>query len=298
MKAPVVGYIRAESPEHAVALLHQHGEDAKLLAGGQSLLPMLNMRLARPSVLVDIGHIAGLDGVVADNDTVEVGALTTHHDMARLRLPHSRGVDALREAAGHIGHYPIRVRGTVGGSLAHADSTAEWALMALAMDATMLVTGPTGNREVAASGFFKGLFTTDLEPDEMIVGVRFRRAGGHARLEEYARRRGDFAIVAAASGVKVEGGRCVDAGIALGGVESMPVRVEAAERLLSGAWVADEAVHDELVREVAFVCSQAVSPGSDNHASREYRRRLVATLVDRSLRHALHSHAVLATAAT
>lgn len=298
MKAPVVAYIRAETSDHAVALLRQHGEDAKLLAGGQSLLPMLNLRLTRPSVLVDIGGIPGLDGITADADTVEVGALTTHHDMGALRLSNPVGAEALRAAAGHIGHYPIRVRGTVGGSLAHADSTSEWALMALAMDAVVLVTGPTGDREVAASGFFQGFFTTDLEPDEMIVGVRFGRAGARARLEEHARRRGDFAIVAAASSVRVDGGRCVDARIALGGVASMPIRVHAAERLLRGQAVDDEAARDELLREVAFVCSREVSPGSDNHASEAYRRRLAATLVDRSLRHSLDGHAATAAASS
>jgi carbon-monoxide dehydrogenase medium subunit len=292
VKPPPFRYTRAQSPEHAVSLLTEHGEDAKLLAGGQSLVPMLNLRLTRPSVLVDIGRIPSLDELRVRDDGVHVGALTTHRQMERLPSSRLAGLVALREAAGLIGHYPIRVRGTVGGSLAHADSASEWALMALAMDAVLTVRGPAGVRDLPSASFFKGFFTTALEQDEMIVDVRFQHVGAATRLEEHARRRGDFALVAAATSVSLEGASCTSARIALGGVSSTPVRIRAAERLLVGSRIDGPAALDALAREVAYTCSREVSPGSDMHASAAYRRRLTETLVERALRRSLREAAV------
>lgn len=290
MKAPPFAFVRAESAEHAVSLLTEYGEDAKLLAGGQSLVPMLNLRLTRPSVLVDIGRIPGLSEVAAAGDAIEIGALTTHHDMEQLDVGDLPGLRSLRDVAGLIGHYPIRVRGTVGGSLAHADSASEWALMALVTDAALLVRGPVQSRELPAATFFQGFFTTALEPEEMITSVRFGRSRARTRIEEFARRRGDFAIVAAATSVVLEGGRCTSARIALGGVAGMPIRLETAEQVLTGAETGDPQSLDWLIREVAYVCSSEISPGSDTHASATYRRRLTQTLVERSLRRSLDDH--------
>jgi carbon-monoxide dehydrogenase medium subunit len=289
VKPPVLGYLRAGSPEHAVSLLVDHGEDAKLVAGGQSLVPMLNLRLARPSVLVDIAGIPDLSGIDLRPDGLAVGALTTHHAMERMPAGDLPAVAALKDAAGLIGHYPIRVRGTVGGSLAHADSTSEWALMALATDAVLTVRGPSGTRDVPAESFFRGLFTTALEVDEMLVGVRFGRLSAATRLEEYARRQGDFAIVAAATSVVVDRSTVTSARIALGGVAGQPVRVPGAERVLIGARVDTPHGLDELIAETAHAASHEVDPGSDGHGSTLYRRRLVATLVGRSLARGLQA---------
>jgi carbon-monoxide dehydrogenase medium subunit len=287
VKPPPFGFVRAGSPEHAVSLLGEHGEDAKLVAGGQSLLPMLNLRLARPSLLVDIGRIPDLDGIELHDDALSVGALTTHHAMERMSGHGRPGVRALRLAAGLIGHYPIRVRGTVGGSLAHADSTSEWALMALAMDAVLTVRGPSGLRQLPATTFFRGLFTTALDADEMLVGIRFRHTGAATHLEEYARRRGDFAIVAVAASVSLDGAGCSSARIALGGVAGQPVRAGEAEGVLTGARVAGPGSVEELAAEAAHVAAREIDPSSDGHGSADYRRRLVAALVGRSLRRAL-----------
>jgi carbon-monoxide dehydrogenase medium subunit len=289
VKPPPFGFTRASSPEHAVSLLVSYGEDAKLVAGGQSLVPMLNLRLARPSVLVDIAGIPNLDYIEVRQDGLAVGALTTHHAMERMQGHEMPGVGALKAAAGLIGHYPIRIRGTVGGSLAHADSASEWALMALAMDAVLTVRGPSGVRELPADTFFRGLFATALDVDEMVVGIRFGRLAAATRLEEYARRQGDFAIVAAATSVVTDGSTVTSARVALGGVAGQPIRVPATERVLTGARVDSPRSLEELITETAHVASQEVEPGSDGHGSAVYRRRLVATLVGRGLSRSLHA---------
>jgi aerobic carbon-monoxide dehydrogenase medium subunit len=289
VKPPSFSYARAESVDHAVTLLASYGEDAKVLAGGQSLLPMLNLRLSRPSVLVDIGRIPGLAavrGAQSTTDGTHVGALATHHAMERLAADPRPGVRALGEAAKLIGHYPIRLRGSVGGSLAHADSTAEWGLMALATDAVLTVESPRGAREQPVDGFFTGVFSTTLEPDEVVTSVRFRRAGAATRLEEYARRRGDFALVAVAASVVLEKACCVSARIALGGVAGTPLRIEAAERVLTGAPATGRA-WAQAVREAAYTCVREINPGSDTHACAAYRQRLAEVLVARSLRRAV-----------
>ena len=296
VKPPPFAYARAESAEHAVSLLTEHGDDAKLLAGGQSLIPMLNLRLARPSVLVDIGGIPGLDQMQPRGDYVDVGALMTHHAMERLAICSSPGLRALGEAAGLIGHYPIRVRGTVGGSLAHGDSASEWALMALVMSAVLKVRGPGGTRDLPMEDFFKGLFVTALEPNEMIVSVQFKHLDALTNLEEYARRSGDFAIAAAATSVTLNETRCSSARVALGGVASAPIRVIAAERVLNGARFDTPAAMNDVVREAAYVCSREISPPSDCHGSQAYRQRLVTTLVDRSLRRSLRKEESLSAA--
>jgi carbon-monoxide dehydrogenase medium subunit len=193
----------------------------------------------------------------------------------------------MRDAAGCIGSHPIRIRGTVGGSLAHADATAEWPLLALAMDAVLLVRGPTGDRELPASEFFLGRLTTGLEPEDLITAVRFGRAAAHTRLEQYARRAADFAIVAAAVSVVIEDNRCTSARIVLGGVAGTPIRIGAAERMMAGVPVDDPDDVDALIREVAHTCSTAISPRADERGSERYRRRLAETLTGRSLRHSL-----------
>jgi carbon-monoxide dehydrogenase medium subunit len=164
-------YLRAASVAEAVAALAEVGDGSKVLAGGQSLLPMMNFRLARPEALVDIGGMSELRGVVSDNDFIEIGALTRHADLERSTLPGPVGT-LLRSAGAQVGHLPIRTRGTFGGSLAHADPASEWCLLAVLLDATMAVTGPVGTRVVAAADFFITVFTTALEPDELLTAAR------------------------------------------------------------------------------------------------------------------------------
>lgn len=282
MKAPPLSYRRVSSVEEAVQALAEHGDEAKLLAGGQSLVPMLNFRLAAPSMLVDVGRVEGLRYMEGKDATLRIGALTTHYDVETTSAPAVvDGYEVLTEAATFIGHYPVRTLGTVGGSIAHADPSAEWCVLSLALDAEFVAVGPGGERRIAADDFFLGFLTTALQPDEMLVEARFRGPARHARLVEFSRRHGDFAIVVVAVALDLVDGRCRAARIALGGVESVPLRVLEAERLLVG-----ETWSEELVGEAAATVGRALDPPADIHASSSYRKRLAAALVRRALRRA------------
>ncbi|RLV57364.1 xanthine dehydrogenase family protein subunit M [Aeromicrobium phragmitis] len=283
MKAPPISYAAAESVEEAVALLTEHGDDAKVLAGGQSLLPMLNLRLAQPGVLVDIGRIEELrhSGVTEEGGRL-CGSLTTHRELEMGAVPSLGDVAVLRTAASHIGHLPIRTQGTIGGSIAHADSASEWCVLALALDAVIHVRGTGGARRMPAESFFHGFFSTALEPDEIITGIEFPVTGSSsANFEEYARRSGDFAIVASAVALDLREGRCESARIALGGVAGAPIRLPEVERLAEGHRFAGP--DDEAVRELAHACAEAIDPPSDVHASSTYRKRLTEVLVSRAV---------------
>ncbi|WP_433469457.1 FAD binding domain-containing protein [Spirillospora sp. CA-128828] len=223
MKPAAFTYHRARDVAGAVGLLAEL-EDAKYLAGGQSLIAMMNFRLARPAHLVDLGGLRSeLAFVRRDGDALRVGALTTHHEVAKARIP---GFEVLARAMERVGHLPIRTRGTVGGSLAHGDATAEWCLLALLLGAEVVVQGPDGRRVVPAEDLFLGFFTTALDPAEMIIEVVFPRPAPRAALTEFAERRGDFAIVAAAVDLDART-------VVLGGVAPAPVRVPEAETALS-----------------------------------------------------------------
>ncbi|ANY07863.1 FAD binding domain-containing protein [Pseudonocardia sp. HH130630-07] len=254
MKPAAFTYHRASSVRGAVELLTELADDdPKILAGGQSLVAMMNYRMARPGHLVDIGRIPGLSGIRRDGDALRIGALTTHHAVERADLgPDFR---VLSEAMRWVGHLPIRTRGTVGGSIAHADATAEWCLLAVLLDAVVVAEGPGGRREIAAGEFFLGPFSTALGADEIVTEVVFGRPAPRAALAEYADRRGDFAIVAA--GVDLDTGS-----VALGGVGTVPV-------LLRPAGPAAEVADGLTLRD---------EPG----APAAYRRALVRTLVERA----------------
>lgn len=244
MKPAAFSYHRPGSVLGALGLLQELGDGAKLIAGGQSLVAMMNFRLARPEHLIDIRKVPGLDQIVHDGDRLRIGALVTHHAVETADLGPDFAV--LPMAMRWVGHLPIRTRGTVGGSIAHADATAEWCLLAVLLEALIVVEGPAGRREIPAVEFFVGVFTTALEPDELIVEVIFPRPAPRAALTEFAERQGDFAIVAAA--VDLDADRVV-----LGGVGPTPV-------------VAGEELE---LRDV---------PGVSAH----YRRGLVTTLVERA----------------
>ncbi|UYM07284.1 FAD binding domain-containing protein [Solicola gregarius] len=279
MKPAPFEYHRAYLSEEVVALLTELGDEAKVLAGGQSLAPMLNFRLARPSALVDINRVKGLDYIRRDGDALCVGALTRHRTLETSRAPEVRdGFDLLPRAARWIGHYPIRSRGTVGGSIAHSDPTAEWCLLARLFDADIVVLGQRGTRRVASADWFTGFLTTAAEPNEFVVETRFNRPRPYGALTEYARRRGDFAIAAAAVAFDVVDGRCSDVGIVLGGVATEPLRVAEAEAIVDGAEPSES-----VWAEAARCAAAAIRPTSDVHGDEHYRRHLVETLTTRAL---------------
>ncbi len=269
--------------EEAVGQLGELGDDAKLLAGGQSLVPMMNFRLVRPSALVDINGITGLRYVEPDGEGLRIGALTPHRWVELMEDPEVvEGFGVLKRAARWVGHYPIRTRGTFGGSIAHADPSAEWCMLAVLLDAEIVVFGPEGERIVPASEFFYGFFMTALEPDEMVVEVRFPEPAPCAAIQEFARRAGDFAIVSAAVCVDVRDGKSRSASVVLGGVADVPLRVEEAEKVLEGAEIGPEAFE-----EAGWEAARAIDPASDIHGSAEYRRDLAAVLVRRALTEAV-----------
>lgn len=281
MKPAPFAYAVAGSLDEALALLGEAGEDAKLLAGGQSLLPLLAYRLARPSHVIDIGQVPGLDALDVRDDRLHVGALVRH---ATLEKTHLNGQwQALREAAAVIGHLPIRIRGTFGGSLAHADPAAELAVVAVAFDAEIILRSVRGERAVPAGEFFLAPLTTAAEHDEIVVGARLAAPDGGFRsvFEEFSPRVGDFAYASVAAGCRVDAdGSAHDVRIALGSVGPTPLRAVAAEQALSGSELDGGAV-----AECARMASAACDPAAgDWHADTEYRRALVASLVERALK--------------
>lgn len=287
MKPAPFEYHRAHSVEEAVDLLARLGDEAKLLAGGQSLVPMMNFRLARPTALVDVGGVPGLAYLRRAGDRLHVGCLTRHRAVEVTREEGVLdGYAVLPRAARWVGHYPIRTRGTFGGSIAHADPTAEWCLLALLLDAEVVARSPRGERVIAAADFFQGFLTTALEPDEMVTEVVFPRPVRAAAFCEFAQRHGDFAVVAAAASLTFDGRRCRDARIVLGGVDVVPLRLGEAETVLRETEAAPEAI-----REAAETAARAIDPPSDIHGSADYRRRLATTLVTRAVEEAVSRHA-------
>ncbi len=270
MKPPPFLYEAPHSLAEAVAALSEHGEDAKVLAGGQSLIPLLSMRLARPSALIDLNGVVELASIELNGATT-IGSMTRHRAVER-SADVTRLVPLLAAAVPHIGHAAIRTRGTIGGSLAHADPAAELPAVALALDATFRAVSVRGPREIAAVDFFDGYFTTALAPDEILTSIVFPNAepGTGVSLQEMARRHGDFAMVAAAASVAPSG----DVRIALINVSDRPVRaIDAEAAMRSGA----------SIEEVAAVAVRDLDPPSDLHASPAYRRKVAAVLVRRAL---------------
>lgn len=280
MKPPPFDYVAPATVEEAVAALAEHGDDAKLLAGGQSLVPLLAFRLARPSVLVDLNRVSGLDGVGLDGDTLRVGAMTRQRELER--LPGLRERCAMvSDAVELIGHTAIRNRGTVGGSLAHADPAAEWTALALALDAELDLTGPGGRRIVEADAFFITFFTTALEPGEVLTEVRLRLPNGRSGscFVEFARRHGDFALAGVGALTTLdESGAVADARLVLIGVGDRAIRAHAAEAVLRGGRPSAE-----LFAEAAEAVDSEIRPRGDIHASERYRRHLASVLTRRAL---------------
>jgi CO/xanthine dehydrogenase FAD-binding subunit len=273
-------YVRARTLDEALAALDA---DSEILAGGQSLVPMLNMRLARPARLVDINAIPGLDGVRArPGSGLDVGALTRHTDLLTTPLV-AEQAPLLAAAAAHVGHRAIRNRGTVGGSLAHADPAAELPAALLALDAAVVIAGRGRRRRVPLGEFFVGPLTTALAADEILVQVEIPGpAGAGWGFAEVVRRAGDFAIAGVAGVVRVEHGRCVGVRLVAFGADDRPVRLRAAETA-----VVDGPLSSDVASRAAASAEADCHPADDVHASADYRRHLVGVLTEQVLRDAL-----------
>ena len=280
MKLPHVDYEAPKTVSEAVELLAEHQDEASVLAGGQSLIPLLALRLARPAVLIDINGIGELSGVSAADGWVAIGAMTRDY-VAEESETVADAVPLLAAALPLIGHEAIRSRGTVGGSLAHADPAAELPAVARALDAEFVVCGPSGERVVPAAEWFEGYLATSRRPDELLTAVRFPAAGRGMGIsfQEVARRHGDFAIVGLAASLTLSGGAISDARLALAGVSDVPVRAAAAEDLLTG-----ERPSTELFDEAARRATDDIDPPADLHGSADYRKKVAAALVRRGLR--------------
>ena len=280
MKPPRFDYLAPTSLDETLDLLHQHGDAARVLAGGQSLVPLLNFRLVRPTLLIDLNEVPGLDGIRIDDGWLAIGAMTRQRAVetsapARAKCP------LLAEAMPQVGHVQIRNRGTVGGSIAHADPAAELPAVVAALDGALVVRSARGERMLTAEQFFVGYFTTAIAPTELLVEVRLPIASaltGSAFLE-VSRRHGDFALVGVAATVGLdEAGVCTTAALALTGVGPTPVVAREAARALVGAKPAMAAFED-----VGRRVSAVVRPESDLHASGDYRKHLAGVLTRRAL---------------
>ncbi|MGH3164752.1 MAG: FAD binding domain-containing protein [Trebonia sp.] len=258
-------YETAESAAHALSLLAEHGEDAKLLAGGHSLLPMMKLRLAQPAVLIDIARVSELSGIRVEGSELVIGATTRHADIASSDLVRAE-TPILAYAASQVGDPQIRHRGTIGGSLAHADPSADLPMTLAALGGSVEITGPSGVRTVPAGEFFVGFFESVLSPDELLTAVRVPRSGtARWGYQKFVRRANDWAIVGVAA---------VDGRVALASMGSTPLRATAVEAALaSGASAAEAASH----------AAEGTSAGSDFHADKEYREHLARVLTRRAL---------------
>ena len=283
MKPAAFEYVVANSIEQAVAALAQAGGDAKILAGGQSLVPMLNFRLLRPAILIDINRIPGLSFIEDAGDAVKIGALTRHHQIETSPVI-AKHFPVLSCAMTHVAHLAIRNRGTIGGSLSHADPAAELPMMALLLDAELHIVSDKGMRTRKARGFFRDALIVDLAEDELLTEIHVPKLPPQTGwgFDEVARRAGDFALAAVAATVSVSGGAMKEARIALTGVGQTPVRASEAEALLVG-----QKLEAKLVARVIEAVRAAIKPETDLHASSDYRRQLAGTLVGRALAAAL-----------
>ena len=279
MKPAAFDYFRPASLSEALALLAKYKDGCKILAGGQSLVPAMNFRLARPEILIDINDLSELDYVRTDDDGLHIGALTRHAAF------HRRVVDGplgrlLSKVASHIAHYPIRQRGTFAGSLAHADPASEWCLVVTTLNAGVVAKSTRGERIIAISDFFNGTFSTDLEADELLAEIRLPAMadGWRTGFYEFSRRAGDFALGMALATLRIEAGVIKEARLGIGGVSDRAIRLEALED-----WLIGRPASQEVIETVAQKAWASIDPVGDIHASAEYRRDLIAACVKRAL---------------
>lgn len=283
MKPCAFEYFSPQSVAEAIELLERYGDEAKILAGGQSLVPMMNFRLARPEILVDINGIKELEYIRTENDELVIGALTRERDIEKSPLVVERW-PILSKAISYIGHGAIRNRGTIGGSLVHADPSAEIPTALCALNGKVKVLGPSGEKELAPEEFFLTYLTTSLEPSDLLVEVRIpalpQKAGWS--FVELSRRSGDFAIVAVGILLFTEkAGVCTEARISMGGVAPTPVRAAEAEAMLAG-----QKISEKLITQAAQQAAEETDTESDYHASAEYRADMARVFVKKGLQEA------------
>jgi CO/xanthine dehydrogenase FAD-binding subunit len=280
VKPPPFSYAAPTTLAEAVGLLTEHAEDEpRVLAGGQSLIPLMNFRLAKPGYLIDLRSVAGLSGIRREGDTLVIGAMTTMSEVERSPEV-AVAAPLLAEAIGLVAHTPVRNRGTVGGSLAHADPAAELPAVALASDAELVAAGPAGSRVIPAAEFFTGPFSTALAPDEILTEIRLPVwPGGHAFVE-FSRIHANFAVVGVAALIEEDGDRIRRAALALTSVAPTPIRATAAERVLAGADAADVTA---AAAEAAGAAAEGLTPAGDLHASSQTRIALARTYLRRGI---------------
>jgi len=280
VKPPAFDYSVPDNLSEALGLLRELGDDARPLAGGQSLIPLLSLRLAQPSHLIDLGRVAELASIETDDGHLVLGAMVTERSAER-NGEVGRLAPLLAEALPYIGHPAIRSRGTLGGSLSHADPSAELPAVALALDSELVAESEErGRRTIKADDFFTGFFTTALEPDEILTAIRLPvpLPGTGSAIAEVARRHGDFAVVGGLAVVRLAVGQIADVRLVLTGVSDTPMRASTAESVLIGTEPTEEAL-----TEAADEASKNVSPPADLHGTSSYRRHLVRVLMRRTL---------------
>jgi aerobic carbon-monoxide dehydrogenase medium subunit len=271
-------YVAPTTVEEALAALAEHGDDAKIIAGGQSLLPVLRMRLNAPEVVIDLGRIEALKGVRDDGDAIVIGAMTTHHDVQHDPLVKEHAL-LISRAETEVADPQVRHRGTFGGALAHADPAGDLGAPALALDAEMVVAGRSGTRTIAAADFFVDLFTTAMQDDEILTEVRIpKRSGWGAHYEKFVRVAHQWPIVAVAAAVKVDGGTISEARVGLTNMGSTPLRARAVEEALVGQPATEDAV-----RQAAAAAAEGTSPPSDLNGDADYRKHLATVLTRRAV---------------
>jgi aerobic carbon-monoxide dehydrogenase medium subunit len=280
MKPAPFTYIAATSLAHALAVKAEHGDDAKFLAGGQSLMPTMNFRLARPGVLIDLNGVDELAGVRPGDGAMRIGAMTRYCALER-DASIAKMFPLIREALPEIAHPQIRNRGTLGGNLAHADPASEMPAIMVALQARLRVQSASAGRWIAASDFFRGALTTDLQPDEMLVEIELPRASPRSGscFMEIARRRGDYAIAGVAAMLTLDDNdRCTSARLAFCGVGETPVDAGDAAGALIGS-----AVTDAVIRDVAAAAQAKIDPAGSVHATADYQRHVAGVLAERAL---------------
>jgi carbon-monoxide dehydrogenase medium subunit len=283
MKPAVFDYQSPTSVAEAVQMLAEAPDDGgyvKVLAGGQSLVPLLSLRLATPSRLVDINRVGGLDGISDEGGVLTIGALVRQRTAEHSAVV-AHACPLMAAALPNIGHTAIRNRGTIGGSIAHADSAAELPTVAICLDAELVAQGPGGERTIPATEFFTGFFSTALAEDEILTAIRIRSAapGTGAAYEEVARRHGDFAMAGVAAVVRLDGDTVAEARIAISGVDALPVRASKAEAALIG-----QSLDDATVAAAAEAGIADLNPSADLHGSSAYRKHLAGVLIRKAVR--------------
>lgn len=283
MKPAPFDYVAATSADDAVRLLAEHGDEALILAGGQSLVPMMNMRLARPSVLIDINDCGEMKFMAADGAGFAIGAGTRQKDILK-SLETRAAVPLLLKALAFVGHVQTRNRGTLGGSIAHGDPSAEMPLVAVTLDAAISLRTSNGERTIAASEFYSGPMSTERAADECLMAVRFPLTpGAGSGFHEVSERHGDFAIVSAAAEISLDGdGKCASAAIGIGGAHPHPLKALKAEAILVG-----EVPSEELIEEAAGAATDSIEAMDDVHATAAYRMRVARVLAARAITDAI-----------